>query len=75
VEEGPLRGTMGKGCVEKSRQLAYEYKLICDRRGVHFLDADAIGCEFNTVDCMHLTRKGHAMLANALAKLVPELLK
>ena len=74
VEEGPLRGTMGKGCVEKSRRLAYEYKLICDQRGVHFLDADAIGCEFNTVDCMHLTRKGHAMLANALTKLVPELL-
>ena len=75
VEQGPLRGTMGQGSVEKSRRLAAEYRLICEARGVHFLEADAIGCEFNTVDCMHLTRKGHATLAAALAELVPELLK
>ena len=75
VEEGPLRGTMGSGCAEKSRQLAKEYQLICEQRGVHFRDADAWGCEFNTVDCMHLTRKGHATLARELAALVPKLLR
>ena len=74
VENGPLRGTMGIGSVEKSRQLASEYRLICEARGGHFLDADAIGCEFNKVDFMHLTRKGHSTLATALAKLVPDLL-
>ena len=66
---------MGKGSVEKSRQLAQEYRLICEARGIHFLEADAIGCEFNTVDCMHLTRKGHATLAAVLSDLVPQLLK
>ena len=75
VEQGHLRGTMGAGCAEKSRQLAQEYRAVCDSRGVHFLDADEVGCEFNRVDCMHLTRKGHATLADALANLVPELLK
>ena len=74
VEEGPLRGTMGRGCVEKSRQLAREYRPICEARGIHFLDADAVGCEFNTVDFIHLTRKGHAALAAALASLIPTLL-
>ena len=31
-------------------------------------------CEFNQVDFMHLTRKGHAQLADLLAKEVPTLL-
>ena len=43
--------------------------------GCHFADAGAMGCEFNTVDYMHLTKKGHATLAEHLAKLVPELVK
>lgn len=66
--------TMGSGCAEKSRQLARYYKEQCDLMGVHFLDAGALGCEFNNIDCMHLTAKGHATLAAALSKLVPELL-
>ena len=37
-----------------------------------FLDAE--GCEFNQIDFMHLTRKGHAQLAEKLAELVPTLL-
>ena len=45
--------------------------IICERQGVHFLDAK--DCEFNQVDFMHLTRKGHAQLAELLAAKVPEL--
>ena len=61
--------------VEKSRELAYYYKQQCDLIGCHFLDAEELGCEFNQVDYMHLTNKGHATLADALAKVVPELTK
>ena len=63
---------MGKGCPEKSRVLAKYYKPKCDALGVHFLDAEGIA-EFNQVDFMHLTRKGHAQLAEALGELVPTL--
>ena len=65
--------TMGTGCVEKSRQLAKEYQAVCESLGVHFLDAGALDCEFNKIDCMHLTKRGHAALAAALGFLVPEL--
>ena len=66
--------TMGSGCVEKSRELAHYYKEQCELIGCHFLDAQALGCEFNTVDYMHLTRRGHAALAEGLAKYIPGLL-
>ena len=46
--------------------------IICARQNVHFLDAK--NCEFNQVDFMHLTCKGHAQLAEMLAKEVPALL-
>lgn len=67
-------GTMGPGCVEKSRKLPSEYKRVAAEVGCHFLDANEIGAEFNTIDFMHLTRRGHATLAAALAELVPTLL-
>lgn len=70
-EVGPI---MGEGCVEKSRQLAKYYKEQCDLMGCHFLDSEELGCEFNRIDYMHLTSKGHETLANALAKLVPTLI-
>ena len=66
--------TMGTGCVEKSRQLAHYYEEQCKLIGAHFLDAGKLGCEFNKVDFMHLTKKDHATLASALAALVPELI-
>ena len=71
--QSPVADTMGSLCVEKSRNLARYYQQQCQLLGVHFLDAGALGCEFNQVDFMHLTRKGHAALAEALAALVPEL--
>ena len=70
----PVADTMGTGCVEKSLQLPRYYREQCQLTGAHFLDAGALGCEFNSIDYMHLTRKGHAMLAEALAELAPRLI-
>ncbi len=64
---------MGKGSVEKSRQVPAEYRTVCENEEVHFLDANTLGNLFNQVDFMHLTQVGHAKLAEELAKLVPEL--
>lgn len=70
-----VAGTMGKGCVEKAAGLAREYRSVCELLGVHFLDAGELGCEFNHIDYMHLTKKGHRTLADALESLVPKLVK
>ena len=67
-------GTTPPTCVEKSRQLPAEYRRVAEETGVHFLDANACGCKFNTIDVMRLTKKGHAALAAALGELVPRLL-
>ena len=71
MHKAECAATMGSLCVEKSRELAHYYKMQCELIGCHFLDAQELGCEFNTVDYMHLTRKGHATLAAALAERVP----
>ena len=71
----PVSATMGTGCPAKSRELAHYYKVQCDLIGCHFLDAGALGCEFNQVDFMHLTKKGHATLAAGLGELIPKLVK
>ena len=63
---------MGRGCVEKSRHLAKAYQPICQLHGCHFLDAEGVA-EFNRKDCMHLTRKGHAQMADWLAEKIPGL--
>ena len=70
IGEGMLQShvadTMGTGCVEKSRLLGGYYQEQCQLMGCHFLDAQELGCEFNQIDFMHLTRAGHATLAAAL---------
>ena len=63
---------MGVHCAEKSRELAKYYKEKADLLGVHFMDA--AGCDFNRIDYMHLSRKGHSQLAEKLASLIPTLL-
>ena len=63
---------MGKGCPEKSRALAPYFKQAADNQGCAFLDAEGIA-EYNKVDCMHLSRRGHAQLADHLAGLIPTL--
>ena len=75
MPNGIFGDTMGELCVEKSEQLAKYYKEQCELLGVSFADAGAMGCEFNGIDYMHLTRKGHAVLAEKLGELVPGLLK
>ena len=72
LNESPVAGTMGKGCPEKSRGLPAAYQAAAELTGSHFFNAE--GCEFNQIDYMHLTRKGHATLAAKLAELVPTLL-
>ena len=64
-------GTMGPNCVEKSRKVPAEFQRVAAETGARFLDANELGCEFNRVDFMHLTRKGHAALAAALADYIP----
>ena len=63
---------MGTTCAEKSEELAKYMEPAVVARGCAFLDAEGIA-EFNKVDFMHLTRKGHADLAAKLASIVPEL--
>lgn len=67
-------GTMGPGCVEKSQKLPAHLKRVAEETGCHFLDANQAGAEFNTIDFMHLTRRGHAALADTLVRVVPTLL-
>lgn len=67
-------GTMGPTSVEKSRKVPQEFATVAQANGCHFLDSNEIGCEFNTIDFMHLTKKGHAVLAEHLAGLIPTLI-
>ena len=69
----PESAAMGQGCPEKSRALAGFLAPVAERQGCAFLDAQGLA-EFNTRDCMHLSRRGHAQLAALLAGRVPELL-
>ena len=64
---------MGRGCPEKSRELAAYLAPVAERQSCAFLDAEGLA-EFNTVDCMHLSRKGHAQLAEALSGIVNKLI-
>ena len=74
ILDHPFIATMGLGCVEKSRELAPRYRELAQNQGCAFLDAEGLA-EFNKLDCMHLTWKGHRQLAEALSALVPELVK
>ena len=63
---------MGVTCAEKSEQLAEYYAPVAKNQGCAFLDAQGVA-EFNKVDYMHLSRKGHQQLAHKLAELIPGL--
>ena len=73
MESSALYGTMGKGCLEKSEGVPAEFRAVSARLGVHFLDAAELGCTFNEIDYLHLTRASHAKLAEELAKKIPAL--
>lgn len=63
---------MGKGCPEKSRALAPYLETAAKNHGCHFMDAQGIA-EFNELDQMHLSRRGHAQLADHLSRVIPKL--
>ena len=63
---------MGVTCAEKSEQLAEYYAPVAKNQGCAFLDAQGVA-EFNRVDYMHLSRKGHEQLAAKLAEMIPGL--
>ena len=63
---------MGASCHAASMGVAEQYRQKCAVHGWAFLDAEGVA-EFNTVDYMHLSRRGHSQLAEALAPLVREL--
>ena len=70
--EGFQDAVMGAGCREKSLALPLYLEPVTERSGARFLDA--AGCEFNSIDRMHLSRRGHAQLADLLADIVPGML-
>lgn len=70
--QNPCGVPMGNGCVEKSRELARYLEGTAKLVGAAFLDAEGVA-EFNKVDGMHLTAKGHRALAEKLAEVIPEL--
>ena len=72
MEQSEVMPAMGLGCAAKSRELAKHYAVVAQNQGCAFLDAEGVA-EFNEVDYMHLTRKGHAQLAEKLAQIVPTL--
>ena len=71
VKTSAVADEMGVGAVEKSRQVPAQFRAVAEETGVRFLDAAELGCAFNRVDYMHLTRASHARLAEALAERIP----
>ena len=56
------------GGIVKSQQLARHYKRVADEKECTFVDAGALeGMEMSTVDGIHLTARGHAVLGAAIA--------
>lgn len=73
-ESTSVSNEMGRGCVEKSRELAYYYERTASLTGCHFFDAGKIsGIRMHPNDYMHLDAASHNMLALELAKKIPSL--
>ena len=72
METSSVAPAMGEGCAAKSRELAKWMEPVAKAQGCAWLDAQGIA-EFNKVDFMHLTRKGHGDLAKKLSEIVPQL--
>ena len=73
VDKAVYADSFGPDAPEKSRRLAFVYAEVAKRQNCAFLDTQGIG-QFNTIDCIHLTSRGHRNLAEHLAGLIPELL-
>lgn len=68
----PAVQDMGEAAIGKSRGLARQYAFVCLNQHCTFLDAG--GAEMNTSDGMHLTKKGHAQLAQKLHSVIAAML-
>lgn len=73
MESSSVSASMGFGCAVKSQELAKWMEPVVKAQGCAWLDAEGIA-EFNQVDFMHLTQKGHADLAKKLSEIVPQLI-
>lgn len=65
---------MGRGCAEKSRELAFYYHDVAKHQNCHFLDAGTLGLTMHPNDYMHLDKESHQKLAAALSEFIPKLL-
>lgn len=74
-ESTNVYASMGRGCAEKSKQLGAEYKKIAELMNCHYLDANTVVKAYNQIDYMHLDEVGHKALAEALAQLIPTIVK
>ena len=73
--DSSVGGNMGDGCDKKSERLGPLFASVAEELGVSFLDAGTLpGMEIYPYDFMHLSPKGHRVLAEKLAEMVPELL-
>ncbi len=65
---------MGRGCAERSEELAFYYERTASLIGCHFLDAGKIpGIKMHPNDYMHLDETSHELLARRLAEVIPTL--
>lgn len=62
----------GESCLTKSQELAPYYENVAKAVGAHFLNAQDFA-EFNKIDGMHLTAKGHRAMADKLSAVIPEI--
>lgn len=72
LPETDLGENMGKGCEWRSREIAENYRQVCEEYGIRFLDAQTV-CQADIVDAVHLNEEGHRKLAETLSKVVIEM--
>ena len=68
-----IYGIYGDRAYERSMELADEYKIIADKYGAGFLDA-AKYAQADPLDGIHLDAPSHRRLAEAFAKIIPEMI-
>ena len=72
IEAGPFGPMFGRQAIEKSNELAGLLKTLAAEMGCHFFDAGSVAG--TGADSLHIHARGHAALAEALAKQVREIL-
>ena len=68
--------SMGKGCSEKSKEIAPLYEALATKYRCHFLDVGNLeGIDVYPTDYLHLTLESHQILAKELADRIHEIFK